>query len=269
MAPGPRMASAVAKERRLRHRDRDCRALTSVGVGKVTRTRRPSGMHQPVRRATIRRMPRRLTRSFFQRETLVVARELVGARLVRVERGGLRSSGLIIEAEAYIGSEDLGCHARAGRTTRNASMWGPPGHAYVYFTYGMHWCLNIVTEADGFPAAVLLRALLPTEGTARMRRRRAAAGATDLAGGPAKLCQALGIDRRFDGHDLCSPQASLFLEAGRPVADEDVTCGPRIGLNYVPEPWRSKPWRFRVQPSALAALRPAGRAQPSHRKGSA
>jgi DNA-3-methyladenine glycosylase len=214
-------------------------------------------------------MPRRLTRSFYQRPTLAVAREVLGARLVRVERNGLRSSGLIVEAEAYIGPDDLGCHARAGRTVRNASMWGPAGHAYVYFTYGMHWCLNIVTEADGFPAAVLLRALLPTEGLPRMRRRRGAAGENDLTGGPAKLCQALAIDRRFDGRDLCAPQATLFLESGPRITDGDVTTRPRVGLDGVPEPWRSVPWRFLVHPSALAALHPAGSALPSRRRRSA
>jgi DNA-3-methyladenine glycosylase len=208
-------------------------------------------------------MPRRLTRSFFQRPTLAVARDVLGARLVRVERSGRRSSGLIIEAEAYIGPDDLGCHARAGHTARNASMWGPAGHAYVYFTYGMHWCLNLVTEADGFPAAVLLRALLPLEGNATMRRRRGPAGKMDLTGGPAKLCQALGIDRRFDGHDLCTPQAALFLESGTPIADEDVTSTPRVGLGNVPEPWRNLPWRFLVRPSALSALHPARCPRPS------
>lgn len=203
-------------------------------------------------------MSRRLTRSFFDRPTLLVARDVLGARLVRVERSGQRSSGLIVEVEAYIGPEDLGCHARVGRTPRNASMWGPPGHAYVYFTYGMHWCLNLVTEAEGYPAAVLVRALVAVEGISRMRRRRGAAGARDLAGGPARLCQALGIDRRLDGHDLCSPRSKLFLETGVDLADEEVLRGPRIGLDHVPDPWRSRPWRFRVRPSALAALQPAG-----------
>jgi len=202
-------------------------------------------------------MSRRLTRRFFQRPTLIVARELLGARLVRVERSGSRSSGLIVEVEAYIGSDDLGCHARAGRTARNAAMWGPAGHAYVYFTYGIHWCLNVVTEADGFPAAVLLRALVPVEGQEAMRRRRGPAGDRDLTGGPARLCQALAIDRSFDGHDLCAPEANLFLETGVPVPELDVSKSPRVGLNKVPEPWRSFPWRFLVRPSALTALRPA------------
>ncbi len=203
-------------------------------------------------------MPRRLTRRFFQRPTLIVARDLLGARLVRVERSGSRTSGLIVEAEAYIGSDDMGSHARAGRTARNGSMWGGPGCAYVYFTYGMHWCLNVVTEADGFPAAVLLRALVPVEGRETMRRRRGPAGDRDLTGGPARLCQALGVDRSFDGHDLCSPGSNLFLETGVPISEPDVSKGPRVGLNRVPEPWRSFPWRFLVRPSALAALDPAG-----------
>jgi DNA-3-methyladenine glycosylase len=201
-------------------------------------------------------MAPRLSRSFFKRPTLAVARDLLGARLVRLEAGGRRLSGWIVEAEAYVGSEDLGCHGRAGRTARNASMWGPPGHAYVYFTYGMHWCLNVVTEAEGFPAAVLIRALLPVEGLARMLRRRSGtpAGRLDPTGGPAKLSQALGLDRRFDGHDLCAPQARLFLERGRQIPDSDVTTGPRVGLINVAEPWRSLPWRFLVRPDAQARL---------------
>jgi DNA-3-methyladenine glycosylase len=187
----------------------------------------------------------RLPRRFFARPTLTVARALLGQRLVRVERGGGRSSGRIIEVEAYIGPDDLGCHAKAGRTLRNATMWGAPGHAYVYFTYGMHWMLNFVTEAEGFPAAVLVRGIVPEEGLARIRRRRGLSRAA-LADGPAKLCQALAIDRRFDGHDLCLPEARLFVEACPPVSPSHVTRGPRVGLNTVPEPWRSVPWRYRI-----------------------
>jgi DNA-3-methyladenine glycosylase len=197
---------------------------------------------------------RRLPRRFFARPTLTVARDLLGQRLVRVERGGGRTSGRIIEVEAYIGPDDLGCHARAGRTPRNATMWGAPGHAYVYFTYGMHWMLNFVTEAEGFPAAVLVRGIVPEEGLPRIRRRRGrAAGA--LTDGPAKLCRALAIDRRFDGHDLCLPAARLFVEACPPVFPRDVTRGPRVGLYTVPEPWRSVAWRFRVSPEAVRFAR--------------
>ena len=186
---------------------------------------------------------RRIPRAFYRRPTLEVARDLIGQRLVRLE-GGRRLSGWIIETEAYIGQDDLGCHARAGRTARNHSMWGPPGHAYVYFTYGMHWCLNVVTEANGKPAAVLIRGLLPSEGVSHMRRRRPAGRA--LADGPAKLCQALGIHQAWDGHDLCRKDSRLFIERAPDLPAHRVRSGPRVGLDRVPEPWKSKPWRFRV-----------------------
>jgi len=123
------------------------------------------GPGQASSRVTIPPMPPapRLPRDFFGRSTLTVAREILGQRLVRLERDGRRLSGRIVEAEAYVGTEDRGCHARAGRTARNETMWGAAGHAYVYFTYGMHWMLNLVTEAEGFPAAVLIRGILPEE----------------------------------------------------------------------------------------------------------
>ncbi len=195
--------------------------------------------------------PHRLSRSFFNRDTLIIARELLGQRLVRLDKGNVRLSGLIIEAEAYIGTDDLGCHARVGRTPRNESMWGPPGHAYVYFTYGMHWMLNFVTERDGFPAAVLIRALIPLEGRQIMRRRRGGPSRKALTDGPAKICQALSIDRALNGCDLCQPSSPLFVEAQSRITDSYVTTGPRIGLNNVPEPWKSIPWRFRIQPEHI------------------
>jgi DNA-3-methyladenine glycosylase len=188
-----------------------------------------------------------LRRAFFLRPTLEVARALLGRRLVRVERGR-RISGWIVETEAYIGEQDLGCHAHVGRTPRNDVMWGPPGHAYVYFTYGMHWCLNVVTEPPGFPAAVLIRALEPVEGLPTIRRRRGDVPERRLVDGPAKLCQALAVDRRLNGHDLCAPDARLFIESGRGSPRGQVTVGPRVGLNTVPEPWKSRPWRFRLIP---------------------
>lgn len=193
-------------------------------------------------------MAKRLQRQFFDRPTLQVARELLGQRLVCLQEDGRRLAGRIVEAEAYVGTEDLGCHARAGRTPRNAVMWGPPGHAYVYFTYGMHWMLNVVTEADGFPAAVLIRALRAEEGIEVMQQRRGTQNRALLASGPARLCQALGIDRRFNGEDLCAPDSRLFLEAMPPVPEEQIRRGPRIGLNSVPEPWESIPWRWWVDP---------------------
>lgn len=182
-----------------------------------------------------------LPRSFYDRPTLTVARELIGARLVRI-LNGRELVGLITEAEAYIGEEDLGCHAKAGRTPRTAVMYGPPGHAYVYFTYGNHWMLNVVTEREGSPAAVLIRAIQPIEGVEVMSRRREGRDTF----GPGKLTQAMGITKRENGVDLTDAGSSLRIEAGMRVPDSLVTKGPRVGLNTVPEPWKSKPWRFVV-----------------------
>jgi DNA-3-methyladenine glycosylase len=180
-----------------------------------------------------------LPRSFYARPTLEVARSLLGVRLVRL-LDGQRLSGLVIEVEAYVGEQDLGCHAKAGLTPRTRVMYGPPGHAYIYFTYGMHWLLNVVTEAEGFPAAVLIRAIQPKEGLQVIRQRR---GGRDTRG-PAKLTRALGVDGSLNGVDLCARESGLWLEAGRQVPDSSVTIGPRVGLNTVPEPWKSIPWRF-------------------------
>jgi DNA-3-methyladenine glycosylase len=164
-------------------------------------------------------------------------------RLVRLQEG-LRLSAIILETEAYIGETDLGCHAKAGRTSRNAVMYGPPGHAYVYFTYGMHWMLNAVTQAESFPAAVLLRAIRPLEGGEIISQRRQ--GRDTL--GPAKLTQALAIDGALNGVDLCDLQSGLWIEAGQPVAESAILIGPRVGLYTVSEPWKSIPWRFRIKP---------------------
>jgi DNA-3-methyladenine glycosylase len=192
-------------------------------------------------------MPR-LPRSFFARPTLLVARELLGQRLVHLS-AGQRLAGLITETEAYIGQIDQACHARFGRTPRSEVMFGAPGHAYVYFTYGMHWMLNVVTEPAGFPAAVLIRALLPVEGEPVMRSRRAAAASAPLhrlTDGPAKLAQALGVDRALNGHDLCVRGARLFIERAAAVPAGRVTVGPRVGLNNTPEPWKSRAWNFKT-----------------------
>jgi DNA-3-methyladenine glycosylase len=183
-----------------------------------------------------------LSRSFYDRPTLTVARELIGARLVRI-LDGQRLVGIIAEAEAYISETDLACHARAGRTARTVVMYGPPGHAYVYFTYGNHWMLNVVTEREGFPAAVLIRAIQPVEGEEIMSARR---DGRDTFG-PGKLTQALGITKSENGVDLTTSRSGLWIEAGVRVPDSLVTKGPRVGLYTVPEPWKSKPWRFLVK----------------------
>lgn len=191
----------------------------------------------------------KLGRSFFARPTLEVARALLGQRLVRIY-AGRQLAGLIVEVEAYIGEDDLACHARAGRTPRTAVMYAAPGHAYVYFTYGMHWMLNFVTEAEGFPAAVLVRAILPTEGIAAMRRFRHGRPDAILTDGPAKLTQALAIDGQLNGSDMCVQGAALFVEKAAAVPEAEVVCGPRIGLGSTPEPWKSKPWNFKVRHKA-------------------
>lgn len=191
---------------------------------------------------------KRLNRDFFLQPTVEAARKLLGHRLVLLESDRRRLSGLIIEAEAYVGTEDLACHAKSGRTKRNATMWGEPGHAYVYFTYGMHWMLNLVTEKEGFPSAVLLRGIWPEEGISLMKERRAGRPFRELTDGPAKICQALNIDGEWDGHDLCSPDSKIFVEIDQAVESKNVTRGPRVGLNTVPEPWKSMPWRFQVHP---------------------
>jgi DNA-3-methyladenine glycosylase len=191
-----------------------------------------------------------LKREFFIRPTLVVARELLGQRLVFQGNTG-RFSGFIIEAEGYIGSEDLACHARVGKTKRNAAMWGPPGYAYVYLTYGIHWMLNFVTEREGFPAAVLIRGLWPVEGIFEMQKKRPVPKIEDLTNGPAKLCQAFGINGEWNGVDLCRSDSKLFVEEGFILSDHLVTSGPRVGLNTVPEPWKSMPWRFQIDPVSL------------------
>jgi DNA-3-methyladenine glycosylase len=189
--------------------------------------------------------PARIARAFFARPTLEAARSLLGARLVRLDKGR-RIAGTIVETEAYIGEDDLACHARAGLTARTQVMYGPPGHAYVYFTYGMHWLFNCVTEAQGYPAAVLIRAILPTEGLEAIARRRGHVTQNDWTNGPAKLCQALKIDGRLNSMDLCAPGTPLFLEHGPAIPDSRVVAGPRVGLNKVPEPWKSMPWRLRL-----------------------
>lgn len=187
-------------------------------------------------------MKKTLPQSFYSRSTLTVARELLGARLVRI-LDGIRLAGIIVEVEAYVGEDDLGCHASVGRTQRNAVMFGPPGNAYVYFTYGMHWMLNAVTEKEGFPAAVLIRAIEPVEGTEIISLRR---NGRDTRG-PAKLTQALGIDRGLNGACLFDSSSGLWIEAGYPVDTGDIITTPRVGLYTVPEPWKSMPWRFQVR----------------------
>ncbi|MBV8202933.1 MAG: DNA-3-methyladenine glycosylase [Acidobacteria bacterium] len=194
---------------------------------------------------------RPLPLAFYRRPAEEVARELLGRYLVRRSEGaGGAGEPLVlrlVEVEAYLGAPDRASHAWGGRrTARNASLYLPGGHAYVYFIYGMHWCLNAVTGEAGTGGAVLLRAGEPLAGEERMRRNRglAAARPGDLAGGPGKLCRALGIDRAFDGLRL--DRGLLQLAAGEPVAPGEVAAGPRIGVAYAGEA-ASWPLRFAIR----------------------
>lgn len=185
---------------------------------------------------------RPLAPEFFARPVERVARELLGARLVSTVEGVL-TAGVIVEVEAYHGVDDPASHAatRSGKTARNAAMFGPPGRAYVYRIYGMHWCVNVVTGAEGDPQAVLIRALDPLAGEAEMARRRG--GAAGLASGPGRLCQALGITGALYGHDLTRPP--LELRSGWRILDAEVAISGRIGVRAAAD-W---PRRFFVRGS--------------------
>lgn len=188
--------------------------------------------------------------SFYRRPAETVARDLLGRYLVRQLEGGptARLVLRLVETEAYLGAPDRASHAWDGRRTpRNESLYLPGGHAYVYFIYGMHWCLNAVTGEKDIGSAVLLRAGEPVAGEERMIEnrgwtRRPRPG--DLAGGPGKLCQALGVDRSLDGVLLDRPP--LFITRGEPVPDEGVAAGPRIGVDYAGEA-AAWPLRFAVR----------------------
>ncbi|HEY2853707.1 MAG TPA: DNA-3-methyladenine glycosylase [Gemmatimonadaceae bacterium] len=179
-----------------------------------------------------------LPREFYDRPTELVARELLGAILECRTPQGL-ASGRIVETEAYIGEHDLACHATAGRTTRTEPLYGAPGMAYVYFIYGMYWCFNAVTRAEGQPSAVLVRALEPLEGIDLMRARRRLLGRRDveLTNGPGKLCQALGIDGSHNR--IALDESPLRILPGDNVPRDAVTVTPRIGIS------RSADWMLR------------------------
>ena len=171
----------------------------------------------------------KLQQDFFARSVHEVAPELIGAELLVKGVGGL-----IVEAEAY-DHQDPASHGYGGRTARNTSMFGPPGHAYVYRSYGVHWCLNLVCEEEGTAAAVLVRALEPTRGLEAMRVRRGLTDLRALCSGPGKLCQALGVTREHDGLPLDRPPFELRSGAG----EIEIAAGPRIGITRAAEaPWR-------------------------------
>lgn len=179
--------------------------------------------------------PPRLRRSFFDRSVHEVAPELIGATLLFNGAGGT-----IVEVEAYHHT-DPAAHSYTGRTERNAVMFGPPGYAYVYRSYGIHWCLNFVCEEDGSASAVLIRALAPAQGLAAMRRRRGLRHERALCSGPGKLCEALGITRKQNGLALDRAPFELRARTGKP----EIVTGVRIGITKAAE----KPWRYGLKDS--------------------
>jgi DNA-3-methyladenine glycosylase len=193
-----------------------------------------------------------LPREFFDRPSLEVARDLLGRDF---EHGGVAVR--LTEVEAYAGPDDPASHAYRGITPRTAVMFGPPGHLYVYFSYGVHWCANVVCGPDGTASAVLLRAGRVVRGVPEARSRRATARSDDeLARGPARLTSALGIGRIYDGADLCRAGSGVRLTPGLPVADEAVAYGPRVGLTKAVE----RPWRIWLAGDpTVSPYRPGGR----------
>jgi len=189
--------------------------------------------------------------SFYDRPTEQVARDLLGAVLECTTPLGT-ASGRIVETEAYLGPDDPACHAVAGLTERTRNLHGPPGIAYVYFIYGVHWCFNAVTREEGHGSAVLVRAVEPIAGVDLMRERRGNVRRdVDLTNGPGKLCQALGIDGAMDGTRLTQPP--LRILAAPPVEDGDVEITPRIGITRAAD-WPLR-WLVRGNPY-VSATRP-------------
>ncbi|TDX24178.1 DNA-3-methyladenine glycosylase [Modicisalibacter xianhensis] len=184
-----------------------------------------------------------LSREFYARPALEVARDLLGRHVVR-HIGEESLVGRIMEAEAYGGALDSASHASRGLTPRTAPMFGPPGHAYVYLIYGLHDMLNVVTGPEGEPGAVLLRAMTPVRGEAQMIAHRGGRRGRVLSDGPGKLAQAMNVSvSELNRHDLCLGER-LWLAPGEPVPDARVTAGPRIGIDYAEPQDRDAPWRF-------------------------
>ena len=188
-------------------------------------------------------MERKLSREFFARPALEVARDIIGRRLVHRTAGGT-VAGIVVEAEAYTGIDDPASHAYGGRRTRrNEVMWGPPGHAYIYQIYGMHLCFNVVSGREGEPQGTFIRAVRPAEGLELMATRRGLPlddrSVRRLCNGPSKLCQAFGITRSMNGMDVCADE--LYFTEG--AAPPHVATSRRVGIDYAGE-GRERPWRF-------------------------
>jgi DNA-3-methyladenine glycosylase len=181
----------------------------------------------------------KLPRAFYDRDTTLVARELLGKFLIRVS-GGVERIGKIVETEAYLGPHDLAAHSAKGLTARTKPMYGPPGHAYVYLIYGIYHCMNVVTEREGHASAVLLRAVEPVKNIA---------GRTQ---GPGLLCRALEIDRRLNAHDLLSDD--FFIAAPETIEDFSIAKGPRIGVDYAKH-WAKRHLRFYIKENPFVSCR--------------
>ena len=180
-----------------------------------------------------------LPRSFYDRDTVEVARELLGKHLV-LRRGGIERVGRIVETEAYLGPHDLAAHSARGRTARTEVMFGPPGHAYVYLIYGIHCCMNVVTQAEGHASAVLIRALEPVRNLDARTQ------------GPGLLCKAMGIDRRLNGHDMLS--SDFHITAPAHAAHISIVRRPRIGVDYAGH-WARRLLRFYIRGNAWVSRR--------------
>ena len=206
----------------------------------------------PTRAAVVARRSRAsgaLPAKFYDRDTEQVARDLLGAVLRCTTANGV-TSGRIVETEAYLGEHDLACHAAAGLTARTRWLYGAPGTAYVYFIYGVHWCLNAVTRAVGSPSAVLVRAVEPLDGMELMRERRGKVRDRDLTNGPGKLCEALGITGALNGQPL--RKSAIEILRGEEITDSRVRVTPRIGITKSAE-W---PLRWYVADNAYVSKTP-------------
>lgn len=185
----------------------------------------------------------KLQRDFYERNALIVARELLGKYMVRETSEGT-TIGKIVETEAYMGTIDAAAHSYKGKSSRNEVMFGPGGYAYVYLIYGMYNCFNIVSNAKGTPEAVLIRALEPSKGIELMKMRRKTEKHNNLCSGPGKLCLAMDITRNENGMDLCEDK--LYLLDNEGVPDADVAATPRINIDYAGEA-KDYPWRFIIR----------------------
>lgn|SRR5574341_2369117 len=188
---------------------------------------------------------KKLGRNFFAQSTIQVAQKLLGKYLV-LKQNGTTLSGKIVETEAYVGKDDKASHAYGKITLRNKIMYGPAGYAYVYFVYGNHYCLNFVTEKKGFPAAVLIRAIEPKDGIKIMQKNRENSKLENLTNGPGKLCQSLGIDKKFNGWDVTS-QVFFVEDKGEKV--DQIASSPRVGVQV----GKDKRWRFYIKKNSFVS----------------